>query len=85
MTDGFLLLALFLPRITLLVMYLQSQIPMNPTPFVLDVLLSIFLPRVMILILIAVTQGFTGWFWVHAVVALLVYSGSSVSYERRNG
>lgn len=82
MSDGFLLLALFFPRITLLVMYLQAVIPLNPTPFVLDFLLSLFLPRIMILILIAVTSGFTGWFWVHLVAAILVYSGSSFSYGK---
>jgi len=69
----FLILALFVPRISLLALWLQGLVPPNPTPFVADVLLTIFLPRVLVLILIAVTQGYDAWFWVHLVVAIIVW------------
>lgn len=75
LTTLFLIASLFVPRISLLVMYLQGLVPLNPTPFVADVLLSVFIPRAMCLILIASCYGFSGWFWVHLVATILVYAG----------
>ncbi len=79
LTTLFLVASLFVPRISLLVLYMQSMVPLNPTPFVVDVILSIFIPRIMVLILIASTVGFTGWFWVHLVAAVFAYTSSSLS------
>lgn len=75
LTTLFLIASLFVPRIALLVMYLQGLVPPNPTPFVVDLLASAIMPRVLILVLISVTQGFSGWFWIHFIVTLLVYAG----------
>lgn len=75
LTDLFLIASLFLPRISLLVVYMQGSMPPNPTPFIVDVLLTMVMPRILVLILIVVTQGFTGWFWLHFIVALLLSGG----------
>ena len=70
----FLVLSLFIPRITLLIYYFFLTIPPNPVPFIGDVLLTIFLPRALILIYIASNLGTSSpWFWIHLVVAIIVY------------
>jgi hypothetical protein len=85
MENIFLVLSLFLPRITLILFYLVHSIPYNNVPFIGDFLLTIFLPRVLILIYIVENYG-TGspWFWIHLVVAVLVYifSGKKVSKRK---
>jgi hypothetical protein len=44
----FLVLGLFLPRVTLIAAFLTHGVPPNKVPFLLDVLGPIFLPRVLI-------------------------------------
>jgi hypothetical protein len=74
----FLVLGLFLPRVTLVAAYLTHTVPPNNVPFILDVLGAIFLPRVLICIYIAFNMGYNEWFWLHLIVALIVYGvGSS--------
>src|SRR5215831_5596863 len=74
----FLVLALFLPRVTLVAAYWTHTAPPNNVPFLLDVLGTIFLPRVLICIYIAYNMGYNEWFWLHLAVALTVYAfGSS--------
>jgi len=74
----FLVLGLFLPRVTLVAAYLTHTIPPNNVPFILDMLGAIFLPRVLICIYIAFNMGYNEWFWLHLIVALVVYGvGSS--------
>lgn len=78
MNTWFLVLGLFLPRVTLVGAYLTHTIPPNNVPFILDVLGAIFLPRVLICIYIAFNRGYDEWFWLHLAVALVVYAvGSS--------
>jgi len=70
----FLVLALFLPRITLLIAWFNGGIPLNDIPFIGDFLLAVFLPRVLILIYIATNLGVSSpWFWIHFVVMLIVW------------
>lgn len=74
----FLVLGLFLPRVTLVAAFFSHTVPPNNVPFILDVLGAIFLPRVLICIYIAFNMGYNEWFWLHLVVALVVYGvGSS--------
>jgi uncharacterized membrane protein YdjX (TVP38/TMEM64 family) len=85
MDNLFLVLSLFLPRITLLIYYFFYHIPPNNVPFIGDLLLSVFLPRVLIVIYIADTLG-TGspWFWIHIAAAIIVYVfGSNKANKRR--
>lgn len=76
MDTVFLVISLFLPRTMLIIYYFIHQIPLNTVPLIGDILLTIFIPRALILIYIAQTIGTESpWFWIHLVVALLVYFG----------
>ena len=78
----FLVLGLFLPRVTLIAAFLIHTVPANNVPFLLDVLGTIFLPRVLICIYIAGNMGYNEWFWLHLIVALVVYGFSSSKGHR---
>jgi hypothetical protein len=79
----FLVLSLFLPRLTLIIYYFIHQIPFNNVPFIGDALLTVFLPRVLILIYVADNLGTSSpWFWIHLVAAIAVYI-SGGKYTRK--
>ena len=69
----FLLLSLVLPRFTLFFWWLFNNLPYNTTPFIADIFTSIFLPRILILVWIYSLQGFSGWFFIHLVVMIVVW------------
>lgn len=73
----FLVLGLFLPRVTLIWAYLSHSVPPNNVPFLADCLGLVVLPRVLICVYIAYNMGYNEWFWLHLVVALGVYGFSS--------
>ena len=79
----FLIFALFLPRIALFVLWLQT--PLTPLPLhgILPLLFAIFLPRVLVLYLIYLDQGISLWFIIHLVAALMVWGGSGGYGARR--
>ncbi len=82
MDTAFLVISLFLPRLTLIVYFLFFQIPFNTIPFIGDLLLTIFLPRVLVLVYIVQNLGTDSpWFWIHLVVALLVYFGGGKKFR----
>jgi hypothetical protein len=79
----FLALALFLPRIALLLLWLQtSLVPFNVHGIV-PLIVAIILPRLLVLYLIYLDQGIGLWFLIHLVVAVLVWSGSGRYHSRR--
>ena len=80
-----LVLTLFIPRISLLIAYFSHQIPVNNIPFIGDLLLYIFLPRLLMVIYIYDNMGWQNpWFWIHIVVAIIVWSkGSQETYKRK--
>jgi hypothetical protein len=80
-----LVVTLFLPRIALLIAYFSHAIPANNIPFIGDVLLYIFLPRLLMIIYIYDNMGWENpWFWIHIVVAIIVWSkGSHETYKRK--
>lgn len=80
----FLVLSLFLPRTVLIIYYfVVHQIPLNNVPFIGDVLLTIFIPRALILIYIAEDLGTDSpWFWIHLVVALMLYFKGSKKVKK---
>ena len=78
----FLVLGLFLPRVTLIAAYLTQTMPPNNVPFILDVLGLVLLPRVLICIYVAFNMGYNEWFWLHLIVALVVYGVSSSKGKR---
>lgn len=82
MTDTFLTLTLFFPRVALLVYYLEGWMPTNTVPLWGDALMYVFVPRVLVLIYIYQNLGMHGWFWLH-VVALILCAGSGSSTASR--
>ncbi len=81
----FLVFALFLPRVSLLVAWLQGVLlPFHLIGWVPPVV-AILLPRALVLYLIYLDQGTSLWFVIHLVVALLVWIGGSHTYQSRWG
>jgi len=80
-----LVLTLFIPRISLLIAYFSHQIPYNNIPFIGDALLYVFFPRVLMVIYIYDNLGWqNAWFWIHIVMAIIVWSKSShVAYKKK--
>jgi hypothetical protein len=80
-----LVLTLFIPRISLLIAYFAHQIPYNNIPFIGDLLLYVFFPRVLMVIYIYDNLGWqNAWFWIHIVMAIIVWSKSShVAYKKK--
>lgn len=69
----FLFLALFLPRLALLIAYCTGTIPVNTMPFIGDLLLAIFLPRALVLFYIYENLGTESpWFAGHILAFIVV-------------
>lgn len=73
----FLVLSLFLPRICMLVAWLQHSMTqyIPPTLGLIPVIVALLVPRILILLWIYQDQGITIWFLLH-VIALLIAWGS---------
>ena len=80
----FLILALFLPRLSLFLMYFQRSLGHFEIVIgVVPLLVWLFLPRALVLYLIYLDQGFSLWFIIHLLVALSVWVGSGNYHSRR--
>ncbi|MGI4755850.1 MAG: hypothetical protein ACRYGF_03265 [Janthinobacterium lividum] len=80
----FLVLSLFLPRISLLVMYLQDHPGGAFVINLVPLLIAVLVPRLLILFLIYTAQGFSVWFLIHAVGLLMAWGGiGGGTYRRR--
>jgi hypothetical protein len=79
----FLVFALFLPRIAMVVAWLQGVLVPFSLIGIIPPLFWLFLPRILVLYLIYVDQGLTLWFVVHLVAALVVWGGGSHQMRRR--
>jgi hypothetical protein len=77
----FLVLSLVLPRLSLFIGWIELWWFYIPQPWA--ALLWAFLPRVLVLIFIYEHLGLTAWFWIHLVVAILVWGGSGASHKNR--
>jgi hypothetical protein len=77
----FLVLSLFLPRLSLFIGWIHMWWFFVPQPWA--AVLWAFLPRVLVLIFIHAHHGFDLWFWIHLLTAILVWSGSGVSHNNR--
>jgi hypothetical protein len=79
----FLVFSLFLPRISLLLLWLQG----STLPFHLHGLLplavAVLLPRVLVLYMIYLDQGISLWFVIHLVAVVFAWGGSGHYYSRR--
>ncbi len=82
MDTVFLVVSLFLPRLTLIFYYLIHQLPVNTVPFIGGILLTVFIPRALILIYIAQNLGTNSpWFWIHLIVAVIFYFGGGKKFR----
>jgi hypothetical protein len=79
----FLVFALFLPRIAMVVAWLQGTLVPFHLVGIIPPLFWLFLPRILVLYLIYVDQGITLWFLVHLLAALLVWGGGGHQWSRR--
>jgi hypothetical protein len=79
----FLIFSLFLPRIALVVAWLDGNLAPFHLTGLLPPLMGLLLPRVLILYLIYLDQGISIWFLMHLIVALLVWTGSGTYHTRR--
>ena len=79
----FLIFALFLPRIALLVLWLETPLTYFHLHGIIPLLVAIFLPRVLVLYMIYMDQGISLWFVIHLVAAVMVWGGSGGYSARR--
>jgi hypothetical protein len=80
----FLVLSLFLPRISLLVLYLGAHPGGTFVINLVPTLIALLVPRILILFWIYTAQGLSLWFLIHAVALLFAWGGfGGVGYQRR--
>jgi len=76
----FLVLSLFLPRICIVVAWLQHSLPTTfiPNPVnLIEILVALLIPRILILFWIYQDQGITIWFLLHAIALVIAWGGGS--------
>lgn len=76
----FLVLSLFLPRICIVVAWLQHSLPTTfiPAPVnLIEVIVALLIPRILILFWIYQDQGITIWFLLHAIAMIMAWGGGS--------
>lgn len=80
----FLVFSLFLPRLALLVYWLDGQaLPFHVRGWV-PLAVAVFFPRALVLYLIYMDQGVSFWFIVHLIAALVMFfSGSRYQVRKR--
>jgi hypothetical protein len=82
----FLVLSLFLPRICILVAWLQHTMTayIPPTVGLIPIIVALLIPRLLILFWIYTDQGITIWFLLHVIALLIAWGGGgSRVYTRR--
>ena len=82
----FLVLSLFLPRICMLLAWIQHSMPRFIPPVIglIPAIVALLIPRLLILFWIYQDQGIGLWFLIHLVALLLAWGGgSSRVYSRR--
>ncbi|WP_213804597.1 hypothetical protein [Granulicella sp. dw_53] len=79
----FLVFALFLPRVALLVAWLQTTLVPFHLVGLVPLVFWVLLPRALVCYLIYLDQGLSTWFLIHLIVALLVWGGSGGYHSRR--
>lgn len=76
----FLILSLFLPRVALFIGWLGTWSFPLVQPWAAVVWVA--LPRVLVLMMVYAHQGFSLWFWIHLVTAILVWTGIVAARSR---
>lgn len=80
----FLVLSLFLPRICIVIAWLQHSIPTYVPAAVnlVQIIVAILVPRILILFWIYQDQGIGLWFLIHAVALVFAWGGGGTRYAR---
>ena len=76
----FLVLSLFLPRICIVVAWLQHSLPTTFIPAsvnLIQIIVAILIPRILILFWIYQDQGITIWFLLHVIALIIAWGGGS--------
>lgn len=76
----FLIVSLFIPRISLLVLWLQHQLQLTG---LLSLIGAVLVPRLLILLLIYQDQGLSGWFLIHVIALFAAWGGGGSQWNRR--
>ncbi len=83
----FLVLSLFLPRLCIVLAWLQHSMVryIPPTVGVIPAIIALLIPRLLILFWIYTDQGLGLWFLIHLIALLMAWGGggSRVYYTRR--
>jgi hypothetical protein len=81
----FLVLSLFLPRLCMVVAWLQHSMThyIPSTVGIIPVIVAMLIPRILILFWIYQDQGITIWFLLHLIALLCAWGGGSHTFSRR--
>lgn len=81
----FLVFSLFLPRIAIVVAWLQHSVPtyIPSTVSILQIIIAVLIPRILILFWIYQDQGVSLWLLIHAIGLIVAWGGGSGTYVRR--
>jgi len=81
----FLVLSLFLPRICIVLAWLQHSIPqyIPSTVGIIPAIVALLVPRLLILFWIYQDQGIGLWFLLHVIALLIAWSSGGTTYVRR--
>jgi hypothetical protein len=81
----FLVLSLFLPRICILIAWLQHSMPVYIPSGVnlIQILVALLIPRILILFWIYQDQGIGLWFLIHAIGIVVAWGGGGSRVVRR--
>jgi hypothetical protein len=79
----FLVFSLFLPRIALLLLWLEGATVPFHLHGLIPLVVAVLLPRLLVLWMIYLDQGISLWFVIHLVAMVLAWGGSGGYYSRR--
>jgi hypothetical protein len=81
----FMVLSLFLPRICMLIAWLQHSMTqfIPPVLGIIPVIVALLIPRIVILFWIYSDQGISIWFLIHLIGLLMAWGGGSHRVYRR--
>lgn len=81
----FLALSLFLPRICIVVAWLQHSIPayVPSSVGVIQIVVAVLIPRILILFWIYSDEGIGLWFLIHAIGLLVAWGGGGTRVAQR--
>ena len=81
----FLVLSLFLPRVCILVAWVEHSMVryIPPVEGLLPIVVAVLIPRLLILFWIYNDQGITIWFLLHVIALIVAWSGGGHTVYRR--